>query len=36
MDTVCFGVLIYFTGDNGGVGGSEDVGCVRYKLDSGI
>ncbi|PNP86022.1 hypothetical protein FNYG_01078 [Fusarium nygamai] len=23
-------------GDNGGVGGSEDVGCVRYKLDSGI
>ncbi|KAF5686645.1 hypothetical protein FCIRC_2788 [Fusarium circinatum] len=22
--------------NNGGVGGSEDVGCVRYKLDSGI
>ncbi|KAF5571699.1 hypothetical protein FPHYL_233 [Fusarium phyllophilum] len=21
--------------NNGGVGGSEDVGCVRYKLDSG-
>ncbi|KAG4255329.1 hypothetical protein FPRO04_03862 [Fusarium proliferatum] len=34
----CVMVLIdaWFGCDNGGVGGSEDVGCVRYKLDSGI
>ncbi|KAF5623061.1 hypothetical protein F52700_10374 [Fusarium sp. NRRL 52700] len=34
----CVMVLLnpWYSCDNGGVGGSEDVGCVRYKLDSGI
>ncbi|KAF5712205.1 hypothetical protein FMUND_8627 [Fusarium mundagurra] len=34
----CVMVLIdaWYGCDNGGVGGSEDVGYVRYKLDSGI
>lgn len=24
------------TGNNGGVGGSQDVGCVQYWLEAGI
>ena len=25
-----------FAGNNGGVGGSQDVGCVQYWLEAGI